>query len=402
MKDLNKNRNGYKHTPLGWIPEEWSINEYENVYTISNKKYDPLEKINNYRCVELEHLSQNSGTLLSYTYSSLQKSSKNIFKKGDLLFGKLRPYLRKYWYASFDGVCSSEIWVIEVNEDICYPLYGFYILQSEQFIYACNKTTGTKMPRADWNYVKLNTFVLPQFPEQIKIASTLLACDKVIGTTESLLSAKEQLKKGLMQQLLTGKKRLPGFKGEWKKLGAGEVFKNISIKGNENEQLLSATQDKGIIPRSMLEARVTMPSGELNSFKLVEPGDFVISLRSFQGGLEYSYYKGLVSPAYNVLKPKLEIDEEFYKYYFKSYDFIGHLAIAVIGIRDGKQISYDDFCTVRIPYPSIDEQKSIGKVFVTLDKEINILKSQLELYRQQKKGLMQVLLTGAVRVKVMK
>jgi type I restriction enzyme S subunit len=197
---------------------------------------------------------------------------------------------------------------------------------------------------------------------------------------------------------LSGKKRLKGFSGEWKKLGAGEVFKSITKKGFADEELLSATQDKGMIPRTMLEGRVTMPTTGTEGFKLVEVGDFVISLRSFQGGLEYSYYKGLVSPAYTVLKPQKPINEEFYKQYFKSYEFIGRLATAVIGIRDGKQISYDDFCIVKIPYPTIEEQTVIAQVLQAADKEITLLKTKAAKLREQKKGLMQQLLTGKKRL----
>lgn len=237
-------------------------------------------------------------------------------------------------------------------------------------------------------------------PEQKAIAKVLSAADAAIHTTEKLIAQKELRKKWLMQQLLTGKKRLKGFEGEWKKLGAGEIFKSITKNGFVNEELLSATQDRGMIPRTMLEGRVTMPTTGTEGFKLVEVGDFVISLRSFQGGLEYSYYRGLVSPAYTVLKPKKPINEEFYKQYFKSHDFIGHLAIAVIGIRDGKQISYDDFCTVKIPYPSIEEQTAIAQVLQAADKEISLLKAKAEKLREQKKGLMQVLLTGKVRLKI--
>ena len=202
-----------------------------------------------------------------------------------------------------------------------------------------------------------------------------------------------------MQQLLTGKKRLKGFEGKkWKKESAGEVFKSISIKGFEQEELLSATQDRGIIPRTMLQGRVTMPEGTTAGYKLVEAGDFVISLRSFQGGLEYSYYRGIVSPAYIVLKPKKKIDDEFYKQYYKSSEFIGRLAIAVIGIRDGKQISYDDFCTVKIPYPSYEEQTAISQILQTADKELQLLKAKSEALRAQKKGMMQQLLTGKKRL----
>jgi type I restriction enzyme, S subunit len=117
-----------------------------------------------------------------------------------------------------------------------------------------------------------------------------------------------------------------------------------------------------------------MPDGDTEGYKLVTPGNFIISLRSFQGGLEYSNYRGLVSPAYTVIEPIIRILDDFYRQYFKSYDFIGHLAVAVIGIRDGKQISYSDFSFLKLPYPPIEEQ--------------------------QKQGLIQQLLTGKVRVKI--
>lgn len=241
---------------------------------------------------------------------------------------------------------------------------------------------------------------LPPLPEQNAIAQVLRTADAAIHTTEKLITQKELRKKWLMQQLLTGKKRLKGFGGEWRKLGAGEIFKSITKKGFADEELLSATQDRGMIPRTMLEGRVTMPTTGTEGFKLVEIGDFIISLRSFQGGLEYSNYRGLVSPAYTVLKPKRPINEEFYKQYYKSYEFIGRLATAVIGIRDGKQISYDDFCIVKIPNPSLEEQTAIAHVLQAADKEISLLKAKAEKLREQKKGMMQVLLTGKVRLKI--
>jgi len=240
--------------------------------------------------------------------------------------------------------------------------------------------------------------ILCPLPEQKSIARVLSTWDVAIHKTKQLIAQKEFRKKWLMQQLLTGKMRLKGFGGEWKKLSAGEIFKSITKKGFADEELLSATQDRGMIPRTMLEGRVTMPTTGTEGFKLVEIGDFVISLRSFQGGLEYSHYRGLVSPAYTVLKPKKPINEEFYKQYFNSCEFIGRLATAVIGIRDGKQISYDDFCVVKIPCPSIEEQTAIAQVLQAADKEIILLKVKAEKLREQKKGLMQVLLTGKKRL----
>lgn len=258
--------------------------------------------------------------------------------------------------------------------------------------------TGTAQPKLNRETCGKLPVLIPPLPEQRKIANILNTWDKAIEKQTQLIEKLELRKKGLMQQLLTGKKRLPGFSGEWKRVKAGLLFGSSSIRSNKLEPLLSVTQDKGVVPRDMLETRVTMPNGDLSSFKLVDVGDFVISLRSFEGGLEYSKYRGIVSPAYTVLKKKTDISDVFYKVYFKSNDFIQRLAVAVIGIRDGKQISYSDFCYIKIPYPSLQEQNAIANVFVSCDSEILLAKQELNRFQQQKKGLMQVLLTGKKRV----
>tara|TARA_R110001599_G_scaffold20618_2_gene77886 strand:- start:1034 stop:1651 length:618 start_codon:yes stop_codon:yes gene_type:complete len=196
--------------------------------------------------------------------------------------------------------------------------------------------------------------------------------------------------------------RLRGFKEKWGLRRADEIFENASCKGHLNEPLLSVTQERGVIPRHMLEGRVTMPSGETSAFKLVEPGNFVISLRSFQGGLEHSNYRGLVSPAYTVLRGVIPIDERFFRHYFKSPDFIKRLSVAVIGIRDGKQISFQDFCSIKLPLPPVDEQQAVATVLDQAEAEIKLLRKYSESLQTQKRGLMQKLFTGRWRLPVPK
>ncbi|WP_343849395.1 restriction endonuclease subunit S [Algoriphagus jejuensis] len=295
-----------------------------------------------------------------------------------------------------DGIAAFINW----NENEVDKFYACYFLNSKTKYFRDVVAPGNGQPNLNTDLIGIEHIHYPPLSEQKAIAKVLSTADAAIHTTQKLIAQKELRKKWLMQQLLTGKKRMKGLGGEWKKLGAGEIFKSITKKGFADEELLSATQDRGMIPRTMLEGRVTMPTTGTEGFKLVEIGDFVISLRSFQGGLEYSFYRGLVSPAYTVLKPTTDINEEFYKQYFKSYEFIGRLATAVIGIRDGKQISYDDFCIVKIPNPSIEEQTAIAHVLQAADKEISLLKAKAEKLREQKKGLMQVLLTGKVRLKI--
>lgn len=164
--------------------------------------------------------------------------------------------------------------------------------------------------------------------------------------------------------------------------------------------MLSSTQDKGIIPRDEIDINIKFDKSNLSNYKKVCIGDFVISLRSFQGGIEYSTFEGLVSPAYVVLRNKIPIAHSFYKYLFKTTDFVTRLNGLIYGIRDGKQIGYRDFSALKLPYPNVDEQKEIGKLIDKATKEIEILEEAKEVLILQKKGLMQLLLTGIVRVPV--
>lgn len=283
--------------------------------------------------------------------------------------------------------------------DVRFLLYWF--LAKEKHLLGMVTGTGIGAGKLDTSELQSLDIYLPCLPEQKKIAQILSTWDNAISATERLLENSQQRKKALMQQLLTGKKRLPGFEGEWQWLRANEVFRTVSKKNNgDHEELLAVTQDQGVLPRSLLERRVVMPDGSTSGYKLVVPGNFVISLRSFQGGLKYSEYRGLVSPAYTVLEPTRDINDAFYKHYYKSYDFIGHLAVAVIGIRDGKQISYSDFSFLKIPYPDLGEQQAIASVLTTADQEIDALQKRLDHLKVEKKALMQQLLTGKRRVQV--
>ncbi|ERK61192.1 MULTISPECIES: restriction endonuclease subunit S [Oscillospiraceae] len=242
--------------------------------------------------------------------------------------------------------------------------------------------------------------ILPPIEEQHKIAAILITQDKVIELKEKRLAEKQRQKKYLMQQLLTGKKRLPGFYGAWSFPKAKELFQSVSDKDHNGDlAVLSSTQDRGIVPRDEVDIDIKYDACSLVNYKKVSKGNFVISLRSFQGGIEYSTYTGLVSPAYTVLSSRKEISDGYYKQFFKSTDYINRLNVAVYGIRDGKQISYEDFGRLRIPYPPIKEQDAIAEVLSTADHEIDLLQQDIEQEKQKKKALMQLLLTGIVRVK---
>src|SRR5690606_8392626 len=136
---------------------------------------------------------------------------------------------------------------------------------------------------------------------------------------------------------------------------------------------------------------VSVTDKSIETYKEVLPGDFIISLRSFQGGIEYSKYHGICSPAYVVLRRKAEISDAFYKYLFKSHGFIQQLTKNLEGIRDGKMISYKQFSELLLPYPSSSEQQKIAECMSSLDELIEAESRKLDALKDHKKGLMQQL-----------
>src|SRR5690606_2878222 len=239
----------YKDIPIGKIPAEWEVTEFENLAELSKSKYNP-NSMQNYPCIELENIEQETGVINGYFNSIEQKSIKNKFNAGQILFGKLRPYLKKYWLAEFEGVCSSEIWVLSPKNEYILNEYLYRLVQSEKFIQIANVSSGSKMPRADWEYISNYPFPLPPLFEQKRIAEVLSTWDQAIQLTEQLIRQKELRKKWLMQNLLTGKMRLKGFSGVWKFVKFKDFYSESKLKvGSKKYEVLSVTKT-GIVPQS--------------------------------------------------------------------------------------------------------------------------------------------------------
>lgn len=260
---------------------------------------------------------------------------------------------------------------------------------------------GSGHPKINKGELKKLEILTPSITEQKAIVDCLSNWDKAIEKLTALINQKEFSKKALAQKLLTGKLRIKGFENEkWVEMKADKIFRNNTDKTHNGAlEILSASQERGILPRRLNNIDIKYDENSLGSYKKVEIGDYVISLRSFQGGIEYSEYEGIVSPAYTILKEIIPVSKVFYKVYFKTETFINRLNTIIYGIRDGKQISFNDFATLKIPYPSIEEQTAIASVLQCTDDELQLLKKKLEHLKEQKKGLMQILLTGKKRLK---
>jgi len=187
---------------------KWEVKSFGELVTVRNQKVDPRKIAEPLFCVELEHIDQGTGRLIGSTETSNTSSIKTVFKKGDVLFGKLRAYLRKYWLADRDGVCTTEIWALVANPQITTKEYLFQLVQMDGFIEAASMAYGTHMPRTDWNVVRKYEFLIPNISEQTAIAEILSDMDAEITALEGKLSKAREVKAGMMSVLLTGRIRL--------------------------------------------------------------------------------------------------------------------------------------------------------------------------------------------------
>ena len=164
-----------------------------------SEKYDP--KCNAHAaCIELEHIEQETGRIIGSTCADYQNSIKTVCKPGDVMFGKLRPYLRKYAFVQKECVCSSEIWSL-IPTDIVIPKYLFYLIQSEAFMKVANVSSGTKMPRAEWSTIAKSGYLIPSKDDQQATVDILETTDRIIASHVASYDRFIEYKKGLLQRL---------------------------------------------------------------------------------------------------------------------------------------------------------------------------------------------------------
>ncbi|MQY42792.1 hypothetical protein GG681_09070 [Epibacterium sp. SM1969] len=178
---------------------DWDERKFGDVVVRVGDKFDPRKSDENPFLVELENIEGKTGRILGFSRLEGQRSLKTRFAIGDVLFGKLRPYLKKHAHPDFEGVCSSEIWVLR-SEEIS-SLFLFYLVQADQFVRLANISAGSKMPRADWRVLADSEFEIPHPNEQRKIADFLSAIDAKITAVSAQISEMETFKKGLLQKI---------------------------------------------------------------------------------------------------------------------------------------------------------------------------------------------------------
>ena len=243
----------------------------------------------------------------------------------------------------------------------------------------------------------LGTVIFPDYAEQKAISDSLTHIKNTILQCESRLKKLQTLKASMMEKMfpkdgaVAPKVRFNGFSGAWERKYGSELFTAYVDKGHPELPVLSATQDAGMVARHGIGKSVFHNTANEIGYKRVMPGQFVIHLRSFQGGFAHSAVEGITSPAYTVFgfKEPEKHDDYYWKYVFTSKQFIKRLETVTYGIRDGRSISYEEFLTLDFLFPQKEEQTKICTYLRELDRIIFLRQQELDKLQSIRKALLE-------------
>ena len=407
-------RAGYKQTEIGVIPEDWEVRLFGEIASLRNQNYNSKVSGGHEFCIELEHIGQGTGILAGASETSIRSSTKKVFNENDILFGRLRAYLRKYCLADRPGVASSEIWPIAANTEVTLPKYLLQIVQTNGFMKAASEAYGTHMPRSDWSIVKAYGVPLPSNKgEQTAIAAALSDADALISSLEKLIAKKQDIKKGAMQQLLPGKKRLPGFSGEWKRRRLGDLgFIYGGLFGKKKQDFgvgparyvtFLNVMNNLVVDRQRFDLVRVLPSERQNR---VLKGDLFFNSSS-ETPEEVGMCAALLDETHDVylnsfclgfrLHDAGETNGLYLAHFFRS-EKGRELMYPLAQGATRYDLSGTRLLNLEFEMPCLKEQTAIAEVLSDMDAEIEALEHKLEKYRLTKEGMMQELLTGRKRL----
>jgi type I restriction enzyme S subunit len=399
---------------LGEIPVGWEVRRLKYALNLSNEKVSSIDSDLPY--VGMENIETKSGRYIES--KSEVEGLANIFKIGNILFGKLRPYLAKVHLAEFDGICSTEFLVYQSF----YPNYFSKLLLSDRFIRVVNASTyGAKMPRASSDFVGNLRIPLPPLPTQTAIATFLddkcAKIDRAIAQKEQLIALLKERKQIVIQQAVTKgldpevpmKDSGVAWIGEipvgWEVRRVNHIFQLIidpAPKSNDFE-LLSIYTNIGVRPRKDLEEKGNRAS-TTDGYWIVKKGDFIVNkLLAWMGAIGLSEYEGVTSPAYDILRPITKIENWYFHELFRTKICQSELNRNSRGIMEMRlRLYFDKFGSIKVPFPPIQEQAAIVAHIeaqsANIDRAIGLQQTQIEKLKEYKATLIDSAVTGKIKV----
>lgn len=401
-------KQGYKLTDVGVIPEDWNVCRFLDAVRIANGQVDP--KVEPYKSMVLvapDHIESGTGRLLAKQSAAEQRaiSGKYLFSSGDIVYSKIRPYLRKAVLASFDGLCSADMYPLKPTDGMVSGYLLAVILGDRFSRYAESVSVRSGMPKI--NRVELAEFDLlrPPTVEQTAIASALSDVDALIAGLEKLIAKKRDLKQAAMQQLLTGQTRLPGFSGEWMVKRLGDLAEmgsggtppsaNTAYYGGDIPWVAIADMTGGGKYIAATERNLTALGLANSAAQMFPAGTVLYAMYASLGECSISTVPVTTSQAILGIRPKANLNPEFLYYLLTSWKPM----VKGLG-QQGTQANLNKgiVADFKISLPAFEEQESIAAVLVEMDNELAALEARLAKTRELKQGMMQELLTGRTRL----
>lgn len=429
MSDPNANRAGYKETKVGWIPNEWdekalgalTKEDKPIVYGIVQAGPDTPDGVPYIRSTDVGGSVVPTAGLLRTTKEIAKKYKRSVVQKDDLVFslrgniGATSKVPAELEGANLtQGTARLALKECALSDYVRYALAGYGV---RRLVDSWAKgSTFREITIEDLRKVPVPH---PSGPERRQIASILSTCDEAIEKTGALIDAKNRQKKALMQQLLTGKKRLPGFEGDggrteyrffdlpsdWACPHVREVAQERSERNGDSDShtVLACSKHLGFV-ESKTYFKKQVFSEDTSNYKVVRRGWFGFPSNHVEEGsigLLSTHDSGIVSPIYCVFETSSRIVPDYLYAVFKSETFRHIFSVTTNASVDRRgSLRWDAFSSIRVPCPTVEEQRAIASVNEAAANEINILEKKLAALEQQKKSLMQKLLTGQVRVTV--
>jgi type I restriction enzyme S subunit len=277
----------------------------------------------------------------------------------------------------------------------CCTKYAYYYFSSKFYDRVKRMSAKNSVDSVRRDMIAQMPISIPNQREQEKIASLLSLIDERISTQNKIIEEYKKLKTALVDGLYSSNNNKPRlryqeFQDHWQQYTYSDLLR-ISTARNVDysiNRILSASQTHGMIERDEIEIDIKFEQETTRTYKIVQPGDYIIHLRSFQGGFAFSNKEGICSPAYSVLRPSDLIRYGFMKDYFISNKFVKMLKIVTYGIRDGRSINVEEFLKLTITIPSIDEQQKISITLATLNNKIQTESRIYSLLVKQKQYLL--------------
>ena len=404
---------GCKDSAVGIIPQEWEVKRIQEICKVDAKSLSAKTSPD----YEFEYISLSDVDSDSFDISTSHQifqtaplRARRIVSKGDVVISTVRPNLRGFFLAKEDKkdlIASTGFAVLTPTEcDSQYLLSCFFSqIVSKQFY---SLVVGSNYPAVNSSDVAKLKLAVPPIEEQRKIAEILGVWDEVIEKQSRLVERLEVRKRALMQRLLTGRTRLPGFTTPWQKRRMKDCFEHITDTSNGCEYLpMTISARLGLISQKDKFDRV-IAGDSLNKYTHIQKGDFAYNKGNsnlYEMGCIYRLKEqdAVVPFVYICFRPKQNVIGEFYQHFFINHGLDRQLKrIITSGARGDGLLNVDktDFFELEIVYPPIAEQKAIAEVLTVADNEIATHRKRLEALRLQKRGLMQQLLTGKTRVKI--